>query len=190
MIQNNNDIEEEIIEAPKHIDQKRKRQIKHLIISFGLLLIVGVSLCFLVPYLKTLSGFHQLFTPTMIVKVLIEPLFWVLCGWTLFEVFDVLGIIEIRHSKLSKWIFISALALVLLYLAIMLPFIIESIRSMILELQYSKNPDAYPNGFSYSYQLPVFLQRMERNIFSINNKSVIFTILGVVLRICMPEKQN
>ena len=189
-MQNNDDNEQEIIEAPKHIDRKRKRQNEHLIISFGLLLIVGVCLCFMVPYLKELATHHYDSTPLILLSVFVMPFFWLLCGWTLIELCDLLGIVEIKHSKLSNRIFITALALVLLYLAIMLPFIIETVNIMIIEFKFRKNPDAFSNGLSFSSQLPVLLQRIERYLFSIKNQSVIFTILGVVLRLCMPEKKH
>ena len=106
------------------------------------------------------------------------------------QIFGVLRIVEINHTKLSKAIHIVALVLVLLYTAIMLPYIIESVRPMVLEIQHYMNPDAFPNGLSFTYHIPVFLQGIQQRFISFSNKSVIFTVLGVILWICKPEKRK
>ncbi len=57
----------------------------------------------------------------------------------------------------------------------------ESLRCMILEIQYVKNPAAYPNGFSYSYHLPIFLQKIVFAISNMSFKLCMFNMLGTIL---------
>jgi hypothetical protein len=150
---------------------ERKREIKRLLISFGILLIVGVSLCFLIPYAKTARTYFEII-PSFIIEIYLLPLFWVLIGWTIMQVFGVIGIVQTNHTKLSRAIHIVVLSLLLLYVVIMLPFVIESIKA---------------DGF---YHIPLFLQKIEITMLSLKCKSAIFAVLSVILWLCRPEKQK
>lgn len=171
------------------IEWKRKRDIRRLIVSVGILLVVGVSLCFLTPYLKDLAN-HEFFTAPLIVLAFLIPYFWILLGWTLMQIFYVLGIIEINHTKLSKAIHIATLTLIILYTAVMLPSIVELTKCTVLQFQYAQNPEAFLNGFSYSSNFPLLLNEIETIILTLDNKSAVFTALGVILWLCKPDKQS
>lgn len=157
--------------ALKNNTWERKREVKRLLISFGILLIVGVSLCFLIPYAKTARTLF-IITPSFIIEIFLLPLFWVLIGWTVMQVFGVLGIVQTNHTRLSRAIHIGVLSLLFLYVVIMFPFVIESIKA---------------DGF---YQIPLFLQKIELIMINIKFKSAIFAILGVILCLCRPDKQK
>lgn len=165
-------------EAPPNSKQERKQEVKRLLIAIGILLIAGVSHLFLASYVK---GPHYFSAPLIIVNLFLLPLFWGTLSWTLMQASGVLGIVEIKQTKQGRVIYIAVLTLLLLYVAIMLPFIVESLRCMVLEIQYFKNPAAYPNGLSYSFHLPIFLQMIVVTISNISFKPCMFNMLGMIL---------
>lgn len=169
---------------------KSKYEKRRLAVSIGILLIVGVSISFLIPYVNDLAKRDFVTEPLIIVDIFLLPLFCVLIGKTIMQAFGAFGIVRINQTKVSKAIHITVLTLIVLYTVIMLPFIIESIKCMILEFKFSKNPSDYPNGISYSYNIPLFLQNIEIKILNFDYKPAIFTVLGVILWTCKPNKQK
>jgi hypothetical protein len=169
---------------------KRKEEIRRLLISVFILLIVGVFLYFLVPYANNMRLKFEMASSLML-SIFLLPLFWGIIGWTLMQFFATLGIVKSKQTKLSRLIYLAILVLLLLYMMIMIPFIIETLQSTFLSFQYHKHPATYPDGFSYSYQIPVFLQTIEsKTLIFLDGKSSVFIVFGVILRICRPDKQR
>lgn len=97
----------------------------------------------------------------MLTKVFLLPLIWLVIGWVLIQGSIVLGLIKTEKTKFSRPIHLAMLGNVLLYTAIMLPYGIETVRVMILQLQYQQNPSLYPNGFQFSPHIPAALNSLE-----------------------------
>ncbi len=163
----------------------RKRGLLRLLISFGILLPFSVSLCYLVPYARMLSSRTYQIAPTLIVNDLLMPLFWLLLGWTLMQALNVVGLVDKKQTRLKPVIQIACVVLLLLYIAALLPFSVESIKCMILSLK-----SIHSSGeFSYTYGIPMFFQDIAYYIMIFNYKSGVFSALGVIIWVCGPEKQ-
>lgn len=165
---------------------ERKREIKRFLISFGILLIYGALLYYLVPYAKHLSVETFEIAPTIILKEFLLPLFWLLLGWTIMKASSVLGLVEKRRAKAGRALYIVVVVLLVLYVAALLPFLIESIKCMALSSQYLKST----GSFSYSYQIPLAFQKLELAMIDFSNKSGVFIAVGVIFWLSKPEKRQ
>jgi|GEM_PF-3056680 len=165
---------------------ERKREIMRVLISFGILLIYGALLCYLVPYTKYLADRTYQIAPTFILQESLLPLFWILLGWTIMQASSVVGLVGKRQSKAGMAIYITAIAFIVLYVAALLPFLIESIKCMVLSNQYLKST----GSFSYTYQIPLLFERLAYGLIGFSYKSGIFTVLGIILWLSKPEKRK
>ena len=165
---------------------ERKRVIKRFFVSFGILLLYGAFLCYLVPYTKHLSGRTYEIAPIIISQEFLLPLFWILLGWTIMQASSVIGLVGKLQVKAGKTIYIAIVALIVLYVAALLPFFVESVICMVLSSQYLKST----GSFSYSYQIPLAFQELANIIIGFSFKSGIFTALGVIFWLSKPEKRQ
>lgn len=165
---------------------ERKREIMRVLVSFGILLIYGTLLCYLVPYTKHLASRIYDITPTIISQEFLLPLFWILLGWNIMQASSVAGLVGKRQSKAGRAIHITIVALIVLYVLALLPYFAESIKCMVLSSRYLKST----GSFSYTYQIPVIFQKLAYGIIAFSSKSGIFTSLGVIFWLSKPEKRQ
>jgi len=124
-------------------------------------------------------------------QICLLPLFWLVLGWTIMQGMGVLGVVKRVKSKFSKTIYIACLSIVLIYAVLMLPYTIETINCFIQSLKYQQNPALFPDGFHYSYNIPLFLQKIELKLITFcYNRSVIFIIPSIFFWLSKPTKQK
>lgn len=177
------DSERKIGDAMLTVEKEKKRQIMLCLISIGTLLILGTFLYFFVPYADDMASCRYILFPSIILNMLIWPFLWFLVGWTMMQSLTIFGIVKINRTKLSNMIHIATISILLLYLLVMLPFLIESIKCMLLFFSHQ-------NEFSYTYQIPDFLQIIAIKLWQVNGKSSVFTLLGVILCVCRLDRQK
>lgn len=169
-------------------DKNQTVEKKNLAIAIGILFVLGLALYFLTQYAKEALLFYSP-EPMLIIKLYLQPLFWLVLGWTLIQLFmGTLGIIKPIGAKYCKTVRIAALSLVFLYTAFMIPYLIKIIDMWILSSQYHQNPLLYPSGFSYNIDFSI-LNNVYRVLIDVANHPVIFIIPGIVFRFCKPVKQ-
>lgn len=169
----------------------RKKDKKHLIVAVGILLILSISLYFLIPLAAKMRLNFMATEPTVLIQICLLPLFWLVLGWTIMQGIGVLGVVKRVKSKSSKAIHIACLSIVLIYVSLMLPFTIETINCFIQSLKYQQNPALFPDGFQYSYNIPLFWQNIELKVMNFcYNRSAIFIIPSMIFWLSKPIKQK
>jgi transcriptional regulator with XRE-family HTH domain len=169
----------------------RKKEIRRLIIACGLLLILVVILCLLAPAANSLYEKALFFQPLMLLRGLLLPVIWLVAGWTAVQGLRVPGLLKpVRHLS-GKIIYIAALVIVLLYVVIMLPYWIETIKYIFLNLQFMQNPDPCSDRFNYEYNIPQFIVYYEYLLTdAVGQQPVVFAIPGLLLGLCQPERKR
>jgi|GEM_PF-1027001 len=168
----------------------RKKEKKRLMIALGVLLVLGGGLWLLWPIAAQLRETYFMTMPMMLLRLCALPALWLVLGWTLMQGLAVLGCATPYRAKAAKAIRIVSLLVVLLYVALMLPYIIEAIRFMVLQLRYQQNPALYPDGFHYTFGIPLFLQRIGTAIMSVVYKlPALFFIPGLLFWLGKPTKK-
>lgn len=165
----------------------RKREVRRFLIAVGILLVLGAALYFLYPVIRTAYQGYVM-GPSVLTKVFLLPLIWLVIGWVLVQGSIVLGLIKTEKTKFSRPIHLAMLGIVLLYTAIMLPYGIETIRVMILQLQYQQNPSLYPNGFQFSPHIPAALNSLELAVMRVTLvQPALFMIPSILFRFAQRE---
>jgi transcriptional regulator with XRE-family HTH domain len=168
----------------------RKKEIRRLIIAGGILLILACLWFWLEPVEQRLR-YMLMNEPLLLLRLILLPAIWLVAGWTAVQGLRVPGLLKpVRHLS-GKIIFIAALAIVLLYVVIMLPFWIETVKCMLLTLQYRQNPELNGGYFSYEYNIPQFLSEIEFAVMVVvAAQPVVFAIPGLLLGLCQPERKR
>lgn len=172
--------------VPDSAEEKKEK--RRLAIAAGIVLILGIGAYFLAGIANKAK--HDYFSDyAQLLDLVALPLFWLVIGWTAIQGLGVLGIVKPVRSKYGRAIHIAALVVVLAYATVMLPYLIELIKTIVLYSRFQANPSAYPNGFSYAFSLPDILMDVEFRIITVVFKQpVIFLIPGALYRLCEPVK--
>ncbi|SHI17997.1 Helix-turn-helix [Sporobacter termitidis DSM 10068] len=169
----------------------RKKDVRRLLIACGLLLVLGLALYFLTPFAARMKSNYYMMTPTLLIGAYLLPLFWLVLGWALMQALGVAGVAKRGRALLSRPLHIAVLIVVLLYAALMLPFFIETVYILSEELRAMKDPSLYPGGLSYSYQTPLFLQRIEMWLLNaVSRQPMIFILPGIIFWLSKPPKRQ
>ena len=169
----------------------QKKEKRNLLFAIGCLLILGSSFYFLSPIVTQMRTLYFITGPSMLLKLCLLPIFWLVFGWATMQALGIWGVARPYKSKFAKAIHVITWIVVLLYAALMLPFLIETTKCMIQALQYHQNPALFPNGISYVYNIPLFLQKIELQLMSVTySKPIIFIIPSVIFWLSKPTRKK
>jgi len=171
---------------------ERKRERRQLLVSFAILLIIGVSLYFLVPYVKKIASERFIIAPLALVNLLLIPIFWILFGWTLMQGSQALGLVRRARAKAGRPIHIAILALLLIYALILLPELIVMTKATIMEIQRMRDPSLFPGGISVTspaiaLRLAGISERIKNFVY---NRSAVFSAVGIILWLSKADKRK
>jgi len=183
------DISTLIYGLPDPAQQKKEKL--QLLYAIGCLLILSISFYFLSPIATKLRIEYFINEPSTLIQLCLLPLISLVFGWATMQALGILGVARPSVSRFSKAIHVITWIVVLLYAALMLPFLIETIKCMIQALQYHQNPALFPNGISYVYNIPIFLQKIELQLMSVTyTKPIIFIIPSVIFWLSKPTNKK
>lgn len=185
----NTDITTLIYGLPDPALQKKEKL--HLLFAIGSLLILGISFYFLSPIATQMRTIDFITGPSMLLKLCLLPIIWLVFGWVMMQSLGILGVARPSESRFSKAIHVASWIVVLLYAVLISPFLIETIKCMIQALQYHQDPSLFPNGISYVYNIPLFLQKIEMTIINVVYKQpMLFIIPSVIFWLSKSIKKN
>ena len=169
----------------------QKKEKLHLVYAIGFLLILSIAFYFLRPIANKLRIEYIINEPTTLIQLCLLPLISLVFGWATMQALGIMDVARPSNTKFAKAIHVITLIVVLLYTALMLPFLIENTRYMIKALQYFQNPALHPNGISFVYNIPLFLQKIELQLMSVTySKPIIFIIPSVIFWLTKPIKKS
>ncbi len=174
---------------PESTDRKKDRI--RLMIFTGALLIVGAGAYFLDHYAVGELQRYYNNAPFMLSRMFFLPLFWFFLGIVVIQCLDFWGIIKPINAKFRKAVRIAALSIVLLYSAIMIPYLISTIDGWIQWSAYmQKAAQLTESSFSYewSYPIPVLNEISAILADVVIKQPVIFIIPGLIFRLFKPAK--
>ena len=172
------------------ISRARKREMKRFIISFGLVLILGLALHFMTPIIEKAQTYYML-GPRQIVRLFLLPMLWLVIGWTVAQSAFAFGLVKTVKAKASRPIHIAMLVVILLFIAIMLPYTVDLVKIMAMELRYHGNPSLYPDGIHYLSQIPPFLFRIELALMdTVYSQPALFIIPSMLFRLSQTERRK
>lgn len=185
----NTDIATLIYGLPDPALQKKAK--RNLLLAIGCLLVLGISFNFLRPIAEQMRIENFITGPSMLLQLCLLPIIWLMFGWALMQTLGILGVAGPSKSKFAKAIHVASWIVVLLYAALMLPFLIETIKCMIQALQFQQNPSLFPNGIQYAYNIPIFLQKIEMQLMSVTYiQPIIFIIPSIFFWFSKPIKKK
>jgi Predicted transcriptional regulators len=174
--------------APDSVDRKKEK--KDLIIAAGILLIAGLLLFFTLPYITNLAKTYYLYSLLMLLDLYIYPILWFMVGWVIMHGLSMLGIVRPVRSKYGKKIHITVLVIVLAYAALMVPYLVDLVRSTVQVLQYFQNPSFYNGYFSYNSIIPEFLNNVYWVLLGpMYGLHYLFVFPGILYRLTKPVEQ-
>ncbi len=169
----------------------QKKEKRNLLFAVGILIILGVSFYFLSPIATKMRATDFISGPWMLIQLCLLPIIWLVFGWAIMQTLGIMGVAKQSESRFSKAIHVASWIVVLLYAALMLPFLIETIKCMIQALQYQQNPALFPDGFHYAYNIPLFLQKIEMTIMNtVFKHSMIFIVPSMIFWLSKPMKKK
>lgn len=184
--------EQENGEVALDSELKRKHEIDRFLIYCGILLVFGISLCLLNPVLKKANTTMMLLGPLHLTRTYLQPLFWLLLGFTLMQGAGVMGMVKRLEAKAGRPINIAIIVILLLYAAIMLPDVIIMVKLTFVELQYMHNPSLFPDGICVTSPLmsSLFMGFTEKIIDVVFSQPSLFVIPGVIIWLSGTDKQK
>ena len=169
----------------------QKKEKRHLLFVIVGLLILGIFFYFFGPFAAKLEKETFISGPYVLLKLFLLPIFWLVFGWAMMQALGILGLAKPSGARFAKAIHIAALVVVLLYAALMLPFIAETTKCMIQALQYHQNPALFPNGIQYDYNIPLFIQRIEMVLMKVTySQPMLFILPSIILWLTKPFKKK
>ncbi len=169
----------------------QKKEKRNLLFAISCLLVLVIVFFFLRPIAEQMRTLDFITGPSALLQLCLLPLIWLVFGWALMQTLGILGVARPSKSKYAKGIHIASLIVVLLYAALMLPYLIETTKCMIQSLQYHQNPALFPNGIHYAYNIPIFLQKIEMQLMSVTyTHPILFIIPSIFFWFSKPAKKK
>ena len=169
----------------------RIKEKKKLIIVAGVLILLGIAAFYMDQISqKELSYLNN--APIMILRLFLLPLFWLVVGWEAIQGLDFWDVVKPIKAKYGKIVRIAMLLIVILYLAIVIPFLIGMVDCWVQLSAYRQTSNLYPDSsFSYVWNYPIGVLN---DIFwpiaqPVINQQVMFVIPGLLFRLFKPVKQ-
>jgi len=179
----------------KQKDPKTKAP-RSLWIGLGVTVLLGLLLLFFFEPAKRLMRTEYIVAPAYIFQLLFLPLFYIFLGWTsMFGVGLISGAKPLDRAWV-RWLRRIIYIALLFYFVIMLPDIIHSLKTVLVDLHLDKLRETYPlqiYGFHSAFSIrPRWLNMVQGKIWLLTSaRSVLFLFFGFALWLLgFPEKKD
>lgn len=169
----------------------QKKEKRKLLVAIAILLILGISYYLLRPIAEQMRMKDFITGPSMLLQLCLLPIIWLVFGWTMMQTLRILGVARPSKSKFAKAIHLVSWAVVLLYTALMLPLLIEIVKSSLQALEYKQNPSLFPNGLQYANNIPIFFQKIEMQLMSVTyTQPIMFIFPSIIFWLSKPSEKR
>ncbi|HPE15405.1 MAG TPA: helix-turn-helix transcriptional regulator [Oscillospiraceae bacterium] len=159
--------------------EARTQEIVRFAVSGGVLLVLCAAFHVLAPLAVKMARERFIILPQYLLGLYYLPLLWFVAGFTVVQGLGILGAARPLRWKHRKVLRIAALAIVLLYAGLLLPFSTGLLRSLVEQLRYKANPALFPNGLQNTLHLPYILNQITSFLSTaVSGRAVVFAIPG------------
>ena len=172
-------------------EQRSER--KALVIAFLITLVLGTIWFILAPLVEAYTVRHYDVVPQFLLRIIVLPSFLIVLGWTIMQSFHVfLGAKRLKGKNICLFRRILLLIL-LLWILLVLPPLIDTLRLAVIRWQWLQTHNAYASA---DFELPGIWQNLVWNplssklLFYILKYCGIFPVLGIALWIVSFPKRE
>ena len=166
---------------------------KALVIAFLITLALGTIWFILAPLVEAYTVRHYDVVPQFLLRIIVLPSFLIVLGWTIMQSFHVfLGAKRLKGKNICLFRRILLLIL-LLWILLVLPPLIDTLRLAVIRWQWLQTHNAYSSA---DFELPGIWQNLVWNplssklLFYILKYCGIFPVLGIALWIVSFPKRE